>query len=155
MEDPLNCEDLYDPIKGDNAKSSDMLDADWKKLKKKTLDVIRQWVDISLYNHVAKETNPHTLWNNLENMYETKKEQAKLFLMRKLMNLKLKEGQSISEHLNDFEGMTAQLSITSLFLDDETQACLLLDSLQDSWNTLVVSGKFSSIRKSHIGYGHK
>ena len=36
-----------------------MSDADWKKLKKKTLGGIRQWVDISLYNHVAKETNPH------------------------------------------------------------------------------------------------
>ena len=40
--------------------------------KKKTLGVIRQWVNISLYNHVAKETDPHTLWKNKENMYETK-----------------------------------------------------------------------------------
>ena len=61
IEDLLNCKDLYDPIEGDNIKSSDMLDVDWKKLKKKTLGVIRQWVDIILYNHVAKETNPHTL----------------------------------------------------------------------------------------------
>ena len=28
MEDLLNCKDLYDPIEGNNAKSSDMLDAD-------------------------------------------------------------------------------------------------------------------------------
>ena len=41
MEDLLNCKDLYDPIEGDNAKSSHMSDADWKKLKKKTLGVIR------------------------------------------------------------------------------------------------------------------
>ena len=61
MEDLLNCKDLYDPIEGDNAKSSDMSNADWKKLKKKTLGVIRQWVDISLYNHVAKKTDSHTL----------------------------------------------------------------------------------------------
>ena len=54
IEDILNCKDIYDPIEGDNIKSSDMLDAVWKKLKKKTLGVIRQWVDISLYNHVAK-----------------------------------------------------------------------------------------------------
>ena len=71
MEDLLNCKDLYDPIEGDNAKSSDMSNADWKKLKKKTLGAIRQWVDISIYNHVAKETDPHTLWKYLENMYET------------------------------------------------------------------------------------
>ena len=54
MEDLLNCKDLYDSIEGDNAKLDDMLNADWKELKKKTLSVIRQWVDISLYNHVAK-----------------------------------------------------------------------------------------------------
>ena len=107
IEDLLNCKDLYDLIKEDNAKSSDMSDADWKNLKKKTLGAIRQWVDISLYNHVAKETDPHTLWKNLENMYETKNAQAKIFLIRKLMNLKLKEGQLIVEHLNDFKGMIA------------------------------------------------
>ena len=139
MEDLLNYKDLYDPIEGDNVKSSDMSDTDWKKLKKKTLSVIRQWVDISLYNHVAKETDPHTLWKNLENMYETKNAQVKIFLMWKMMNLELKEGQSIAKHLNDFEGMIAQLSVASLSLDDETQACFLLDSLLDSWNTLVVS----------------
>ena len=44
MEDLLNYKDLYDPIERDNAKSSDMSNADWKKLKKKTLGVIRQWV---------------------------------------------------------------------------------------------------------------
>ena len=115
MEDLLNCKDLYDPIEGDSAKSSDMLDIDWKKLKKKTLGVIRQWVNISLYNYVAKEIDPHTLWKNWENMYETKNTQAKIFLMQKLMNLKLKEGQSTAEHLNDFEGMIVQLSV-----DNET-----------------------------------
>ena len=91
-------------------------------------------MDISLYNHIAKETDPHTLWKDLENMYETK-----IFLMRKLMSLKLKEGQPIAEHLNDFEGMIARLSVVGLSLDDETRACLLLGSLPNSWNTLVVS----------------
>ena len=59
--------------------------------------------------------------------------------MQKLMNLKLKEGQSIAEHLNDFEEMIVQLSVAGLSLNDETRACLLLDSLLDNWNTLVGS----------------
>ena len=42
MEDLLNCKDLYDLIEGYNAKSNDMSDADWKKLKKKTLGAINQ-----------------------------------------------------------------------------------------------------------------
>ena len=72
MEDFLNCKDLYDPIEEDNAKPSEMPNADWKKLNKKTLGVIFQSVDISLYNHVAEETDPQTLWKNLESMYEIK-----------------------------------------------------------------------------------
>ena len=55
------------------------------------------------------------------------------------MILKLKESQLIVEHLNDFEGMITQLSVADLSLNDKTQACLLLGSLLDSWNTLVVS----------------
>ena len=35
--------------------------------------------------------------------------------------------------------MIAQLSVADLSLDDETRACLLLGSLPDNWNTLVVS----------------
>ena len=48
--------------------------------------------------------------------------------------------------------MIEQLLVAGLSLDDETQACLLLDSLPDSWNTLVVSlgnlapkGKFTLV----------
>ena len=72
-------------------------------------------------------------------MYETKKAQAKIFLMPKLLNLKLKEDQSIADQLNDFEGMITQLLVAGVSLDDETRACFLLSSLPDSWNTLVVS----------------
>ena len=84
------------------------------------MGAIHQWVDISLYNHVSKETNPQTLWKNWESMYKTKNAQAKIFLMRKLMNLKLKEGLSIVKHLVDFEGMIAQLFVVGLSLDDKT-----------------------------------
>ena len=41
MEHLLNCKDLYDPIEGDNVELDDMSNVDWKKLKKKTLGVIR------------------------------------------------------------------------------------------------------------------
>ena len=41
--------------------------------------------------------------------------------------------------------MIVQLSVAGLSLEDETQACLLLGSLPDSWNTLVVSLGNSSL----------
>lgn len=104
-----------------------------KEIKEETLDVIHQWVDISLYNHVAKEIDPHTLWKKMKNKYVPKNTQPKIFLMQKLMNLNLKEGRPISKHMDDFKGMIDQLSIANLSLNDEIQACLLLNSLLESW----------------------
>ena len=55
------------------------------------------------------------------------------------MNLKYKEGNSVTEHLRNFQGLLNELSTMKLELDDEVQNLLLLSSLPDSWETLVVS----------------
>ena len=55
------------------------------------------------------------------------------------MNLKYKDGNSVVEHLRNFQELLNKLSTMKLELDDEVQALLLLSSLQDSWETLVVS----------------
>ena len=55
------------------------------------------------------------------------------------MNLKLKEGKSIAEHLSEFQDLVNQMVTMKLIIDDKLQALLLLSSLLDSWETLVVS----------------
>ena len=55
------------------------------------------------------------------------------------MNLKLKEGKSIVEHLSEFQDLVNQMVTMKLVIDDELQTLLLLSSLPDSWETLVVS----------------
>jgi hypothetical protein len=44
----------------------------------------------------------------------------------------------VSEHLSNFQGLLNDLSTMKLALDDEVQALLLLSSLPDSWEALVV-----------------
>ena len=51
----------------------------------------------------------------------------------------LKEGKSIAEHLSEFQDLVNQIVTMKLIIDDELQALLLLSSLPDSWETLVVS----------------
>jgi len=55
------------------------------------------------------------------------------------VNLKLKEGKSISGHLSEFLDLVNQMVTIKLVIDDELQVLLLLSSLPDSWETLVVS----------------
>ena len=55
------------------------------------------------------------------------------------MNLKYKDGNSDVEHLRNFQGLLNELSTMKLELDDEVHTLLLLSSLLDNWETLVVS----------------
>ena len=50
-----------------------------------------------------------------------------------------KEGASVAEHLNEVKNIVNQLASMKVSLDDKLQTLLLLSSLPDSWETLVVS----------------
>ena len=52
------------------------------------------------------------------------------------MNIRYKEGTSISDHINDFQGVFDQLSGMGVKFDDEIQGLWLLNTLPDSWETL-------------------
>ena len=55
------------------------------------------------------------------------------------MNLKYNDGSSVAKYLSNFQGQLNELSTMKLELDDEVQTLLLLSSLPDNWETLVVS----------------
>ena len=70
----------------------------------------------------------------------------KVFLMKRLFNMKVSEGGSVVDHLNGFNTITNQLSSIGVTFDDEVRALLFLCSLLESWNGLVMAfSKFVSI----------
>ena len=81
---------------------------------------------------MSQETNVVALWEKLRSLYERKTAQNKAFIARKLVNLKLKEGKSIAEHLSEFQDLVNQMVTMKLVIDDELQVLLLLSSLPDS-----------------------
>ena len=139
MEDILYYKELFEPIECKGYKSITTTEDEWKKLNKKTIGQIRQWVDQSVFHHVAKEVGAYSLWQKLESLYERNVAQNKAFMIRRLVNLKYKYGNSVAEHLNNFPRLFNELSTMKLELDDEVQTLLLLSSLPDIWETLVVS----------------
>ena len=92
-----------------------------------------------MFHHVSQETDAIELWKKLESMYERKTAQNKATLIRRLVNLKYKNGHSVAEHTSDFQGLVNQLNAMKMKIEDELQALLLLSSLPDSWDTLVIS----------------
>ena len=88
---------------------------------------------------MSQETNAEVLWEKLRSSYERKTAQNKSFITRKLVNLKLKKGKSIAEHISEFQDLVNKMVTMKLVIDDELQAILLLSSLPDRLETLAVS----------------
>ncbi|XP_016207670.1 uncharacterized protein LOC107648214 [Arachis ipaensis] len=98
IEDMLYSKDLYDPVEGDKSKGTKS-DAEWKKLNRKAVVLIRQWLDLTVCPHVDTETNTEKIWKKLKELYERKNVQNKAFLIRKLVNMNYIEDFGASCHV--------------------------------------------------------
>ena len=61
IEDILYCKELFEPIECRGYKPVTTTEDDWKKLNRKTIRQIRQWVDQSVFHHVANEVDAYSL----------------------------------------------------------------------------------------------
>ena len=104
----------------------------WNKLDRKAIATIRQYLAKNVYFNVFGEKTAEGLWKKLHDLYEKNMASNKVFLVKKLYNLKRKEGASIAEHLNAFNIITNQLSFVKIILDDEIRAILLMCFRVDS-----------------------
>ena len=68
----------------------------------------------------------------LAKIYEKPSASNKVFLIKCLFNMKISEGRSVADHLNDFNTVTSQLSFVGVNFDDEVMSLLILCSLQES-----------------------
>lgn len=139
MEDLLYCKDLYKPVTLGDQRPDDISSEDWTIMHRKTVGFIRRWVEASVFENVCDETKAHILWKKLESIFEKKTARNKTALIRRLVNLKYRDGNSMVEHTTQFQSIANKLVALELKLDDEVQASLLLSSLPDSWETLVVT----------------
>ncbi|RDY03186.1 hypothetical protein CR513_13260, partial [Mucuna pruriens] len=75
----------------------------------------------------------------IESLYASKYGNNKLFLLNSTVSLKFKEGTSVLDHLNEFQGILDQMLEMSIKFEDKILELLLLNSLPESWETFKVS----------------
>ena len=88
----------------------------------------------TILQHVAGNTKAHKMWHKPSALYERKNALNQASLMRKIVRLKY-----IVVHINTFMGLVNQLATSKFPIDDTLQALLLLCTLPDNWENLVVS----------------
>ena len=120
-------------------KPTTMLDEDWKKLDLKAKSTIQLCVsDLVLLNVSGLATEKNFL-EKLGTLYQSNSLVNKFFLRKKLYNLRMKDGDSVTEHMNAFNTMVSQLSYVDIKISNEDKCISLLCSLQDSWDSLVIA----------------
>jgi hypothetical protein len=82
--------------------------------------------------NISKEKTTKGLMDALAKLYEKPSTFNKVFLMKRLFNMKMSEGGSVADHLNDFNTVSNQLNSVKVDFDDEVRALLILCSLLES-----------------------
>ena len=137
MEDYLYQKKLHLPLKGE--KPNNMEQSDWELLDRQALGVVRLTLAKNVAFNIVNEKTTAGLMRTLSNMYEKPSAANKVYLMRRLFNLKMGEGNSMTDHISEFNTIIAQLVSVQILLDDEVKALILLSSLPDSWAGMVTA----------------
>ena len=72
-------------------------------------------------------------------MFQNKNVVNRVSVFWKLVRHRYQDGSSMAEHMNAFQGLIHEATSLEVPLADEVLALLLLGSLPDSWETLVVT----------------
>jgi hypothetical protein len=123
---------------GKEKQLTSMNDEELNILDRKVMGMIRLCLTTSMHFEISKEKATEDLMNALGKLYEKPLSSNKVLLMKRLFNMKMLEDGSVADHLNEFNTITNKLSSVKLDFDDEVRALLILCSLPESWNGLVM-----------------
>ncbi|KAL9262034.1 Retrovirus-related Pol polyprotein from transposon TNT 1-94-like protein, partial [Drosera capensis] len=106
---------------------------------RQALGVVRLTLAKNVAYNIVNEKTTYGLIHALSNMYEKSSASNKVFLIRQLVNTKMREGACVTDHVNEFNSILSRLTLVQVVFDDEIQTLLLLSSLPDSWSGTVTA----------------
>ncbi|MCO5591481.1 hypothetical protein L7F22_045465 [Adiantum nelumboides] len=127
------------PINLKEIKPKDMDKDKWNEMDELALSTIMLTLAKSVYFNVANEVSAYDAWTKLTGLYEKKSAASQVYWLKKLVDLKMKEGTPMSNHLNEFNTIYSQLSTQGVRFDKPVRAMFLLITLSESWDIFHTS----------------
>ncbi|MCO5600003.1 hypothetical protein L7F22_054111 [Adiantum nelumboides] len=127
------------PIKLKGIKPEDMDEDQWNKMNELALSTIMLTLVKSVYFNIADEVSAYDAWTKLSVLYEKQTAASQVSWLKKLVDLKMKEGTPMSNHLNEFNTIYSQLSAQGVRFDEPVRAMFLLITLPESWETFRIA----------------
>ena len=89
--------------------------------------------------HVKASITALHAWNKLKGIHQPKGPARKVMLFRRLLQLKMTENGTVSEHLNEFDNLIESLVEVDISLPEEFLVILLLSSLPRQFENFAVA----------------
>ena len=112
----------------------------------KEISTVHLFLADSILFYVNEEKAVETLWEKLGKLHETNLETNNFLLKKQLYHLRRKDGSIVVDHLNKFNTLIIKLLFVGVKVDDKNSVNILLYSLLDTWDHMVVTITISSSR---------
>ena len=144
MHDLLVQQGMAKALLGKSKQPYTMKDDEWSELDGRVLSGIRLCLADDVLFNIVSEKTAVGLWAKIEKLYMIKSLTNRILLKRQLYSLRMKEGTSITDHLNTFNTLLVQLESIEVKFESEDKSITLLCSLPESWDHFVTSISLSS-----------
>src|SRR5256886_17428717 len=91
----------------------------------------------SVLREIATEKTASDAWKKLEELYSRKSLTNRLYLKKRLYNLRMVEGTPLKQHLDVFNSIIMDLRNIDIKVESEDQALIVLSSLLASCESFV------------------
>src|SRR3984957_13985046 len=111
----------------------------WEEKNDEAMALITLSLSTSELATVRDTANARDAWLAILGVYEAKDLPNKLFLRRQFSNMRLEDGMSMQQHINNIKNVVDQLKSIGSPVTDDDIAVVLLNSLNGKYDSLVVA----------------
>ncbi|KAH9781907.1 retrovirus-related pol polyprotein from transposon TNT 1-94-like protein [Citrus sinensis] len=117
----------------------EITDDKWNEIDGNAISDLHLALADGVLSSVAEKNTAKEIWDTLTKLYEAKSLHNKIFLKRKLYTLRMAESTMVTDHINTLKTLFSQLTTLGHNIKENERAELLLQSLPDSYDQLIIN----------------
>ncbi|KAH9681067.1 Integrase catalytic domain-containing protein [Citrus sinensis] len=117
----------------------EITDDKWNEIDGNAISDLHLALADGVLSSVAEKNTTKEIWDTLTKLYEAKSLHNKMFLKRKLSTLRMTESTIVTDHINTLKTLFSQLTTLGHTIEENKRAELLLQSLPDSYDQLIIN----------------
>ena len=127
------------PALSESSSSGSSAQSTFEKAVRKTKALLVTSINSGLVHLITECQTPKEIWDKLKERFERNTVANKLFLKQKFFSMKMKDSDSVDEHLRRMKEITDQLAAIKAPIPEDEHIVALLLSLPRSYNTLITA----------------